>query len=268
MLAGGLGSLASLTGDWLAATGASHLSLLGRTGKLVSSPTSIQAGTGDLTVTAAALNPAHFEDAEAAMRLSIGGCNDSAPPASIQGIMHASGTLADNLVPRQSMQGIRTVTAAKVDPALRLISQSGAHAVGAHFGFSSIAALLGAAGQANYAGANAALDAMLVQQAGMGVSGCSLQWGAWGAVGMAAQDASIGMRLARGGVALIAPTQGLAALAAALDITHSAYSGSHPSQLLSPLMAVMPISDHTLFQKQLPAGSTFWIDFQQPTSRH
>ncbi len=276
--AGGLGSLASVTGDWLAATGASHLSLLGRSGKLTSSPMSIQAGSGNLMVTIAALNPAHHEDAYAAMgppdmtRQHSGlGHQYPAHPTQIQGIMHAAGMLADDLIARQSMQGIRAVTAAKVEPALKLIAKSGVHGVGTHFGFSSIAALLGAAGQANYAGANAALDSALEKLGGMGVSGCSMQWGAWGAVGMAAQDASIEMRLVRGGVALISPSQGLAALAAALETTTPTHSATHFGRQLgahlegvSPsVMALLPISNPTLFRKQLPAASTFWASFQQ-----
>ena len=242
-------------------TGAAHLSLLGRSGKLTAPLAPLETSQIDAPITIAALNPASTEDALAAMRLS-GAHLDAALPTVARGIVHAAGTLADALMASQSMQGIRAVTAAKVHPAQKLVAQSGATAVGTHCGFSSIAALLGAAGQANYAGANAALDAVITEQNAKGVAGCSMQWGAWGAVGMAAHDASIGMRLARGGVALITPTQGLTALVGALSATHS----TPLQQACCPLQALLLISDLAAFRKQLPMGSTFWQEMQHFTA--
>ena len=53
--------------------------------------------------------------------------------------------------------------------------------------FSSTSALLGPAGQANYAAANAALGAWADGQHAAGVAAMSVMWGAW-AAGMAAVD--------------------------------------------------------------------------------
>ena len=49
--------------------------------------------------------------------------------------------------------------------------------------FSSVASLLGAAGQANYAAANAALDVWSHAQQAMGGVSKSVQWGAWASSG-------------------------------------------------------------------------------------
>ena len=53
--------------------------------------------------------------------------------------------------------------------------------------FSSITALLGAPGQANYCAANAALDSMAASAQATGVAVVSVQWGAWSGAGMAAK---------------------------------------------------------------------------------
>ena len=55
--------------------------------------------------------------------------------------------------------------------------------------FSSIAALLGAPGQANYSAANAALDCMAIDWTITGTPVQSVQWGAWAGSGMAAKVA-------------------------------------------------------------------------------
>lgn len=53
--------------------------------------------------------------------------------------------------------------------------------------FSSVASLLGAAGQANYVAANAALDSWAAAATSAGQACTSIQWGAWAQAGMASQ---------------------------------------------------------------------------------
>ena len=52
--------------------------------------------------------------------------------------------------------------------------------VAANVIFSSAAALFGAPGQANYAAANAAMEAWSWRDSSRGVSSMAVQWGAWG----------------------------------------------------------------------------------------
>lgn len=73
--------------------------------------------------------------------------------------MHAGGLLKDASLPKQSLSGIREVFAAKVDPLRHLFNHTFSSQVKETLVFSSTASLLGPAGQANYAAANAALDA-------------------------------------------------------------------------------------------------------------
>ena len=69
--------------------------------------------------------------------------------------------------------------------------------------FSSMAALLGSAGQTNYSGANAALDRAASAARETGAVASSVQWGAWGAVGMAAQNEGVLGRIERMGMGVL-----------------------------------------------------------------
>ena len=132
------------------------------------------------------------------------------------------------------MQGLRDVWAPKVTSAQLWSQISCSHSITTQVLFSSVASLLGSAGQANYSAANGALDGLAAQWAAQGRAGVSsIQWGGWAGGGMAGADASTAARLARMGMPLITPSQGLAALASVLS--------SHSMQASSSCMAAMPV---------------------------
>ena len=83
--------------------------------------------------------------------------------------------------------------------------------------FSSMASLLGSAGQSNYAAANAFLDALAHHRRARGLPGLSINWGPWAQVGLAAAQANRGERLALRGLGSIGPDQGTAALGRLLE---------------------------------------------------
>ena len=86
----------------------------------------------------------------------------------------------DALTPCHQRHQMHRVWAAKVAPLAAWQSTHLAHQpLGAVVLFSSVASLLGSAGQANYAAANAALDAAAAGAQRGGVAAVSVQWGAW-----------------------------------------------------------------------------------------
>lgn len=122
------------------------------------------------------------------------------------------------MLPNQSLAGLRAVMAPKLGaahgPAGLGRKSAAAAPLSAVVLFSSVAALVGAAGQANYSAANAALDGWAAGARARGVGATSVQWGAWATAGMA--SAAVAGRLRRIGQGVLRPEEGLAALSAAL----------------------------------------------------
>lgn len=110
-------------------------------------------------------------------------CNAAAP---LGGIIHAAGVLDDGLVQDQSIDRFEQVMAPKVNGTWLLHTLSQEMALDFFICFSSVASLLGSPGQSNYAAANAFMDTLMLQRQQMGLPGLSINWGAWGEVGMAA----------------------------------------------------------------------------------
>ena len=212
LITGGLGSLGSLTANWLSEHGQQSLTLVGRTGKASADAkdlTKLISGSCNGAVTVVA---ADIATAEAAKTV----CAVGSQPLS--GLVHASGVLADATLQNQSAQSVRSVMTAKVSSLQAIASSTALQPCKSSVLFSSVASFLGSAGQANYSAANGALDGLAAQWGAQGRAGVSsIQWGGWAGGGMASADASTAARLARMGMPLITPSQGLAALAYALD---------------------------------------------------
>ena len=124
-------------------------------------------------------------------------------------VYHAAGILDDGVIEHLDQVRLERVLAPKVDAALHL------HELAPHAElvfFSSMAGTLGTPGQANYAAANAFLDALARHRRHHGQPGVSLQWGAW-ATGMTkASDETYHARIARLGLVPLSDDQGLGLL--------------------------------------------------------
>ncbi len=126
-------------------------------------------------------------------------------------ILHAAGVLRDAALPNQTAASLRAVQAAK--------HYQHNHCQPLHNSilFSSVAALFGSPGQANYAAANSQLDAMAQQLQIAGHNCSSVQWGAWAADGMAKEATRA--RVERMGMGMVTPEEGMAVLHALLGTT-------------------------------------------------
>ncbi|MFE3743728.1 type I polyketide synthase, partial [Streptomyces sp. NPDC059134] len=130
-------------------------------------------------------------------------------------VVHAAGTLDDAAVTSLTPDQLTTVLRPKVDAAWNLHDLTREDPLTAFVLLSSVSGVLGGAGQANYAAANAFLDALAVHRAGLGLPGQSLAWGLWEqddlSGGMAAGlDTTDRARLARLGVVPMPEDEALA----------------------------------------------------------
>ncbi|WP_367127397.1 SDR family NAD(P)-dependent oxidoreductase [Saccharothrix sp. HUAS TT1] len=136
----------------------------------------------------------------------------------LNAVVHLAGVLDDGVLTSLTPERLDAVLRPKVDAAWHLHELT--RDLDAFVLFSSIAGTAGTPGQANYAAANAFLDALAAHRHAAGLPGRSLAWGLWDGDGMAgglrAEDRA---RLARSGIAPMATSAALALLDAALGAT-------------------------------------------------
>jgi NADPH:quinone reductase-like Zn-dependent oxidoreductase/acyl carrier protein len=207
LITGGLGALGLTTAGALVDAGARHLALLGRRAPGPAAREAIAAleakGARIVAVEADVAAPAQVERALAEVRRRM-------PP--FRGVIHAAGVLDDATLLKMTGEQIRAVMAPKAAGAWALHAATKADPLDFFVMFSSASALLGLAGQANYAAANAFLDALARYRRQLGRPALGIGWGPWAGIGLAAHRDDRGGRLAALGLGSLTPGQGVEAL--------------------------------------------------------
>lgn len=202
LITGGLGGLGLLTADWLASRGAGTIVLMGRGGpndKARAAIASIEAVGARVVVIAG--DVARRDD----VRNVLTRIADQLPP--LCGVVHAAGVLSDAALVRHEWANFATVFGPKADGAWHLHRLTEDLALDFFVLYSSVAAVLGAAGQANHASANAFMDALAYHRRARGLPATSIGWGYWSGIGSAA-GRGLGEGLAARGIGDITPVAG------------------------------------------------------------
>ncbi|MEU0054706.1 SDR family NAD(P)-dependent oxidoreductase, partial [Streptomyces sp. NPDC006309] len=212
LITGGTGSLGALVARHLVQRhGVRRLVLAGRRGP---DATGAAALTADLTGLGADVSVVACDvsdrDAVAALLRGL--------PAEhpLTGLVHLAGILDDGVISALTEERIAGVFAPKATAVRHLdeLTRELAPALRSFVVFSSAAALLGSAGQGNYAAANAFLDALMAHRRAAGLPGVSLAWGLWEqSAGLTAHLSETDQaRMSRGGVLALTADEGLALL--------------------------------------------------------
>ncbi|MEU9254846.1 SDR family NAD(P)-dependent oxidoreductase [Streptomyces sp. NPDC048270] len=210
LITGGSGALAGHLAQRLAQRGAEHLVLVSRRGAAAEGAAELTARleAAGARVTFAACD---LTDRGQTQRL-LDGLDAEQPP--LRAVFHTAGILDDRLLDRLDTEALAAAAAPKLGAARLLAELTRDHALDAFVLYSSVVGVLGNLGQANYAMANAALDAFADTLRADGVPALSLAWGPWADGGMTHGAAEAQLRAA--GLAPMAVARALTALDSAL----------------------------------------------------
>ena len=257
IITGGLGALGLEFARTLVAEGARNIVLIGRTNPGADASAAIEkiraVGARVSVVIADVGDFKQLSDALEEVR-------ESALP--IRGVIHAAGITDDGTIQQLDEARFDAVFAAKVHGSWNLHLLLKPDNLDFFVFFSSAASIFGGAGQANYAAANAFLDALALYRRRAGLTALSVNWGPWADVGMAAVDEKRGARLAERGFESIPVKEGTELLGtllsqprgqiAVMPINWTRWAESFPEAIDAPFVADLKSewSHHTAGTKQ------------------
>ncbi|WP_394833366.1 amino acid adenylation domain-containing protein [Pendulispora rubella] len=246
LIAGGLGRLGLLTAGLLALRGARQLVLVGRSspGPRASERLDVLRALG-VRIDHHAIDIADREPLEALLRSMV---RDHAP---LGGVFHTAGVIDDGVLRQQSWERFDTVLRAKVRGAWNLHLATRGLALDHFVMFSSVASLLGSAGQANHCAGAAFLDALAHHRHAMGLPATSINWGVW--AGTAGARVEVTEQARTRGFGAIPQQQGLRALEFLLatravqigvaPIDWRAFGGDRPAPYIADLTPTKSVDE-------------------------
>ncbi|CDR09757.1 type I polyketide synthase [Streptomyces iranensis] len=216
LVTGATGTLGGLVARHLVAEhGIRHLLLLSRRGGAAHGAAELVA---ELRASGAEVTLAACDVADrAALAATLAAIPAEHP---LTAVVHTAGVLDDGVIGSLTAERIDRVLPPKVDAAWNLHELTRDLDLSAFVLFSAAAGTLGGPGQANYAAANAFLDALAHRRHAQGLPATALAWGLWAErSGMTGDldDTDI-QRITRAGVAALSSEEGLALLDTALAV--------------------------------------------------
>jgi NADPH:quinone reductase-like Zn-dependent oxidoreductase/acyl carrier protein len=175
LVTGGTGMVGGLVARHLVSRyGVRHIVLASRRGQTADGADELVA---DLTRAGATVRVVSCDvsDRAAAAEL-LAGLSERHP---LSAVIHATGVLDDAVIASLTPERIDTVLRAKADAAWNLHELTRDLNLAAFVVFSSMAGVVGAPGQGNYAAANSFLDALAAHRRARGLPGLSVAWGLW-----------------------------------------------------------------------------------------
>ncbi|MEU5543539.1 type I polyketide synthase [Streptomyces sioyaensis] len=200
IVTGGLRGLGLATAKWLAAHGAGHVVLNGRSAPAPDVAQTLATTVGRSAKVSVVLGD--ISDPATAQRLVSTAVSDG---FRLHGVVHCAMVLDDAVLTNVSDDQLARVWLPKVDGAWHLHHATEDHPLDWFAAFSSMASLLGNPGQGAYAAANSWLDGFAAWRSAQGMPTVAVNWGPWGEIGVATD-------FSRRGYRTIPTDQGLAAL--------------------------------------------------------
>ncbi|WP_159050594.1 SDR family NAD(P)-dependent oxidoreductase, partial [Streptomyces cellostaticus] len=213
LITGGTGAIGGHVARWLAGRGAQRLVLTSRSGPGAAGAAALAA---ELATAGARVDVVACDVGERADLSGLLAWTGTDGPA-LSAVMHTAGVLDDGVVDKLSAERLATVSAPKAASAALLDELTADLDLDAFVLFSSVASTLGAAGQGNYAAANAFLDALAEHRRNRGLPGLSVAWGTWGGGGLAEASEAVRARVRRGAMPAMDPQLAVRALGDAIE---------------------------------------------------
>ncbi|WP_395748728.1 thioester reductase domain-containing protein [Prosthecobacter sp.] len=263
LVAGGLGGFGLAMSQWLVAQGARHLVLSSRSG---ASTDEARAGVAAMQAAGASITVIQSDVSDpASVTALLQEIEQAHPP--LRGVFHVAMVLDDGLISQLNAERFQKVTTPKINGAWNLHQQTRGLPLDHFVMFSSVASIIGSPGQANYAAANAFLDALSSHRHAMGLPALTVNWGVMSGVGYVARHKKLEEHFARIGWSGLTPAESLPILGRLMQqpyisqmmvsrIDWAKWAAVTPAIIATPRYALLTTEDAL---RQHPSDDSNWL---------
>jgi len=180
LITGGLGALGLATADWLVQQGARHVALMSRGAPSDAAESRMEAMRADGASVWAIMGDVADS---ASLDLALSAIRQGSPD--LKGVIHAAGVLADGFIGEMDIDQFDMPILSKVQGSWNLHLATREMPLDFFVMYSSVSSIMGTVGQANYAAANAFLDALAWFRRGESLTAATVNRSGWAGAGMA-----------------------------------------------------------------------------------